>query len=510
MNPLALDNLQSLSWFFPEFALTAGVLLVVLWDLATKGSNRIRGVAAITVAALLTSGGLSMVYLVRALDGQVQTFTLFQGLLAFDPFAHLMRVVFAFAAGIAVIFAIPATETGAHDPKRRGSGEFFTLLLVVTLGLNLMAMSRNLLMIYLSLELVSVISFVLAGFKLGDRRSAEGALKYVIYGGTASGVMLYGMSWLFGISQSLDLGEIGNQVALATAQNGRVPLVLLVGVVCIIAGFGYKISAAPFHMWTPDVYEGSPTSITAFLSVGPKAAGFAVLLRFFDEGVHATTHLNGQLTPWALLAGLLAMASMIVGNFTALGQNNVKRMLAYSSIAHAGYMLLGFGVFDVVGKQAILFYIVTYALMNLGAFLVVAAVAERHGDNEDITHFNGLGGRSPVLAATMAIFLFSLTGLPPFAGFVGKFYIFAALIQAGGDWNWFLAAVGVVNSVVSLFYYARVIRAMYLTPASSPEPFSTRESWTTTTIALAVPTLVLGVYWGPIYDFITASLALPR
>lgn len=511
MNPLALDNVQSLSWFFPEFALTAGVVLVVLWDLITTGRNRVRGVTAITLAALMTSGGLSMVYLVNQLGGkQVHSMTLFQGLLAFDPFSHLLRVVFAFVGAIVIIFAAPSEETGAHDKKRRGAGEFFALLLVITLGLNLMVMSRNLLMIYLSLELVSVISFVMAGFKLNDRKSAEAALKYVIYGGTASGIMLYGMSWLFGISQTLDIGEIGKQVVLVTHQNGSVPLVVLVGVGCIMAGFGYKISAAPFHMWTPDVYEGAPTSITAFLSVGPKAAGFAVLLRFFEEGLHATTHVDGDLTPWALLAGLLAMASMVMGNFTALHQDNVKRMLAYSSIAHAGYMLLGFGVFDVVGKQAILFYIVTYAFMNLGAFLVVAAVAERNGNDETISAFQGLGSRSPVLAVTMAIFMFSLTGVPPFAGFVGKFYIFAALIKSGGNWNWFLAAVGVVNSVVSLFYYARVLRAMYFTPAAKPEPFTTRESWITTTIALAVPTLVLGVYWGPVYDFISSSLALPH
>ncbi|HQB47199.1 MAG TPA: proton-conducting transporter membrane subunit, partial [Polyangiaceae bacterium] len=234
-----------------------------------------------------------------------------------------------------------------------------------------------------------------------------------------------------------------------------------------------------------------------------------ILVRFFAEALQATAQSPGGLTPWAFLGGLLAMATMIVGNFTALHQNNVKRMLAFSSIAHAGYMLLGFCVFSDSGVKAIVFYIVVYAFMNLGAFLVVAAVAERHNDDESIESYYGLGTRAPVLAVMMAIFLFSLTGLPPFAGFIGKFYIFAALVRAGGSWNWILAAVGVVNSAVSLFYYARILRAMYLTAPTTDKPFSTRLSWSTTAVALAIPTIVLGVYWAPIYDLVARSVSGP-
>ena len=369
-----------------------------------------------------------------------------------------------------------------------------------------MAMSRNLLMIYLSIELVSVISFVMAGFKRGDARSSEAALKYVVFGGMASGVMAYGMSWLYGLAGSLDLAVIAERVAV-TSGSGQVPVALLVGVLCILAGFGYKISAAPFHLWTPDVYEGAPTSITALLSVGPKAAGFAILVRFFKEGLEATSQSDGLLTPWSLFGGLMAMATMIVGNFSALQQDNVKRMLAFSSIAHAGTMLLGFCVFNDAGVRAIVFYIVVYACMNLGAFLVVAAVAERHGDSESIETYHGLGTRAPVLAVLMAIFLFSLTGLPPFAGFIGKFNLFAALVEAGGGWNWFLAAVGVVNSAVSLFYYARILRAMFLTKPTTDSPVIVRPSWTTAVVALAVPTVVLGVYWGPVYDLVARSVS---
>lgn len=499
-----LDNVQSLTWFLPEVALIAGLMLVILWDLIARGRSRITGIVVLTLAALATSGALSGAYLAAP---SVKSVLLFNGMLSFDPFAHLFRTLFAGVAAIVVIFAAPSAETGAGRKDRAGAGEFFTLLLVVTLGLNLMVMSRNLLMIYLSLELVSVISFVLAGFKIDNRKSAEGALKYVIFGGTASGIMLYGMSWLFGLARSLDLADIATRISLDTAHEGRIPLAILVAVICIMAGFGYKISAAPFHMWSPDVYEGAPTSVTAFLSVGPKAAGFAVLVRFFQEALHASARVEGQLTPWAIIAGTLAIATMVVGNFSALHQSNVKRMLAYSSIAHAGYMLLGFCVFNEDGVNAIIFYIFTYAFMNLGAFLVVSAVAERSSGSEDISAFRGLGTRAPLLAASMAVFLFSLAGLPPFAGFIGKFYIFASLVNAGGPWNWALAAIGVVNSVVSLFYYARIVREMFLTKTTETAPFSARTVWSAATIVLAIPTVALGVYWAPVYDLITTSLS---
>ena len=361
--------------------------------------------------------------------------------------------------------------------------------------------------------MVSVISFVLAGFKIGDRKSSEGALKYVIFGGVASGVMLYGMSWIYGSTQSLNLGEIYQAISTMAAAQGKVPEAVFIGVLCMLAGFGYKIAAAPFHMWTPDVYEGAPTPVTAFLSVGPKAAGFAVLVRFFYDALHAqgaSADLAFAAAPWAVVAGCLAMATMSVGNLSALGQDNVKRMLAYSSIAHAGYMLLGFSVFNEAGTAAIVFYIVAYCFMNLGAFLIVMALAESNGGDETMTAFRGLGRRAPVVAAIMTVFLVSLAGIPPMAGFVGKFYIFAALIKSGGSWNWLLAVVGVVNSIISLFYYARVIRAMYLEDAEVAEPAQIRKLFGATSIALAVPTLVLGIYWSPVYEFVARSLTMVR
>ena len=515
METRPLDNVQSLSYFAPELVIIVAILLLIVWDLVAPPRLKTTGLVVLSLGALAYSAGTSAWLLAR--DAKPQN--LFYGLLAFDRFSNTFRILFAFVTGAVVVFSVPPLPVGHTLPDRgvredrRDQGEFFTLLMVLALGMNLMAESRSLLMIYLSLELVSVISFVMAGFKINDARSSEAAMKYVIFGGVASGIMLYGMSWIFGLSQSLYLGDCAAKVAELTRAQGKVPEVVVVGVVCMLAGFGYKISAAPFHMWTPDVYEGAPTPVTAFLSVGPKAAGFAVLVRFFADALGSLTpQLNASGvaidTPWPVIAGCLAMATMTVGNLSALGQDNVKRMLAYSSIAHAGYMLLGFSVFSSAGIASIVFYVVTYCFMNLGAFLLVMAVAEQSDGDESIAAFRGLGRRAPVVAAMMALFLFSLTGLPPFAGFVGKFYLFAAVVKAGGAWNWTVVVVGVLNSVISLFYYARVVRAMFLEQGERTEPTLVRPLFGATSVALAVPTLVLGIYWAPVYDFVERSLTM--
>jgi NADH-quinone oxidoreductase subunit N len=526
-----VDNVESLKYFAPEFALIGGVLLIIVWDLVAKGRAKITGIVGLSGVALAISAGVG----INALVSNDPPITLFYGLLAFDRFSNLFRVLFAFITAVIILFSIPSDELTppagqsardaaddaaqtAKDPElkkfRRDPGEFFALLLTITLGMNLMASSRHLLMIYLSLELVSVISFVMAGLKFQDAKSSEAAMKYVVFGGVASGIMLYGMSWIFGLTQSLYLGDCALRIAELTTQQGKVPAVVFVGTVCMLAGFGYKISAAPFHMWTPDVYEGSPTPVTAFLSVGPKAAGFSVLIRFFWDALGAAEMpiVKGAPvdTPWPVIAGCLAMATMTVGNLSALGQDNVKRMLAYSSIAHAGYMLLGFSVFSEAGVASIVFYIFTYCFMNLGAFLVVIAIAEQHGGDETIGAFKGLGRRAPLMAAVMTVFLVSLAGLPPLAGFVGKFYLFSALLNAGGSWNWAVAVVGVVNSVISLFYYARVMRAMYLEKSATTSPTTVRTLFGAASVALAVPTLILGVYWGPLYDFVLGSLGMVK
>jgi NADH-quinone oxidoreductase subunit N len=518
----AKGNIESLAYFGPELALIAAILAVIVWDLLAK-EQRLKVIGAITicVAALAYSALSSLSFLTRGLEPQ----NLFHGLIAFDDFAHTFRILFAFVSAAIIVFAAPpmlsagrsggalSRASGTTGPEGRNAGEMLCLLMVLTVGMNLMAASRHLLMIYISLEMVSVISFVLAGFKIGDRKSSEGALKYVIFGGVASGVMLYGMSWIYGLTRSLNLGEIHTAIVAMTADGGKIPEAAFIGVVCMLAGFGYKISAAPFHMWTPDVYEGAPTPVTAFLSVGPKAAGMAMLLRFFSDALGASAEKYAEMAiapPWPIIAGCLAMATMTVGNLTALNQDNVKRMLAYSSIAHAGYMLLGFSVFTEAGTAAIVFYVFAYCFMNLGAFLVVQAIAEVNGGDETVGAFRGLGQRAPVLAVVMTVFLISLAGIPPMAGFIGKFYLFAALIDVGGSWYWLLAVVGVLNSLVSLYYYARVVRAMYLERAEAPGRLDVRRIFGAATFALAVPTLILGVYWGPVYDFVSSSLTMVR
>jgi NADH-quinone oxidoreductase subunit N len=500
------DNVQSLAYFTPELGLIGAILLLIVWDLVAPKHLKLGGLVVISLAALGYSGGMGAYFLSR----DVGPYNLFYGLLAFDRFSNLFRLLLAFVTATIVLFSLPSQKADVEPEVRRDPGEFFTLLLVLSLGMSLMAQSRNLLLIYLSLELVSVISFVMAGYKINDARSSEAALKYVIFGGVASGIMLYGMSWIFGLTTSLNLGECAAHISALTAKQGKVPEVVFVGTVCMLAGFGYKISAAPFHMWTPDVYEGAPTPVTAFLSVGPKAAGFAVLVRFFSDALNAGHVAPGIATPWPVIAGCLAMATMTIGNLSALGQQNVKRMLAYSSIAHAGYMLLGFSVFSEAGVASIVFYVVTYCFMNLGAFMVVMALAEQNGGDETVAAFRGLGRRAPILAIVMAVFLVSLTGLPPMSGFIGKFYVFSALVTAGGTWNWVLAVVGVLNSVISLFYYARVLRAMYLEKGEGTEPTVVRPLLGATTCALAVPTLLLGIYWGPVYDFVARSLTMVR
>lgn len=496
---LPLDNAKSLAYIYPELAIAIGVMAIIVWDLAVKGKGKLEGIAGICLATLTYSGVMGFI----SKDKHVE---LFGGLLVTDQVSNLFRAFFAFVTAIAVILSMPVRSKRVEFAHGRGDGQFYTLLMCISLGMNLMAMAQNLLMIYLSLELVSVISFVLAGYKLTDRKSWEGALKYVIFGGFSSGIMLYGMSWIFGLTQSLHLPTILSRIAEMTAQQGKVPEAVIVGVVCMMAGFGYKISAAPFHMWAPDVYEGAPTQVTMFLSVGPKAAGFAVMMRFFAEGLGAYGASGPGAETWKMIAGIIAIATMTVGNLSALNQPSVKRMLAYSSIAHAGYMMLGFCVFTGAGASSIVFYILVYCAMNLGAFLIQMLVAEETG-LETIDGFRGLGMKSPLIAVTMTIFLFSLAGIPPLAGFVGKFYIFLALIKSGGMWSWTLAIIGVLNSVISVFYYARVAKAMWLekSVAGVVEDVPVRGLYGLTAAALALPTLVLGLYWAPVYAWVERS-----
>jgi len=314
-------------------------------------------------------------------------------------------------------------------------------------------------MAYLSLEFVSLTSYVLTGFLRHNRRSGEAALKYLIYGGVASGAMIYGMSWVFGLSGSMDYAAIAKQVGGLDATTGQGAF--FVALLLVLAGFGYKIAAVPFHMWAPDVYVGAPIPVTAFLAVGSKAAGFAILIRFFNFGVTADGALGsvpGGLPLVALLM-MICFLTMTLGNLAALSQENVKRLLAYSSISHAGYALLGAIVFREEGVQAALMYLAVYYTMNLGAFWVVMLVANQTG-REDLDGYRGLAWRGGAgLSVALTTFLASLAGLPPFAGFIGKVYVFKAGLHAE---MYALVLAGALNSVVSLYYYFRIVKKMFL------------------------------------------------
>jgi NADH-quinone oxidoreductase subunit N len=450
-----MDATASLGYFGPELILTGAILVVIAVDLVTSGRRSI----APALTALLGAG--AALFAACALLGEPARTWLFGRMIVLDGFSVFFKVLLGLALVATVWMSLGSREVRGQPNE----GEYYTLLLSSGLAMLLMASAGNLLMAYLALEFASLTSYVLTGFLRHNRRSMEASLKYLIYGGVASGAMIYGMSWVFGLTGSMDYAGIADGVAkLDPASRSAFFLAL----VLVLAGFGYKIAAVPFHMWAPDVYTGAPIPVTAFLAVGSKAAGFAILLRFFHFGVGDGGPIAAvKSIPLVPLATLLCAATMTLGNLAALSQQNMKRLLAYSSIAHAGYALLGFVAFADAGVQAVLFYLVVYYIMNLGAFWVVMLVANRTG-REDIGAYRGLawrGGAAPALA--LALFLFSLAGLPPLAGFVGKFYVFAAGIEGR---FYALVVVGVLNSVVSLYYYARVVKTMFLDEPRPEDP----------------------------------------
>lgn len=485
-----LSNFESLRYFLPETILTGTILLLVFWDLLLRNKKGLAYIAAL--------GCLLSLWAAVELYGSPGGW-LFRRMIVLDNFSLFFKVV-PLVATLLVIWM----SVGCREIQKVHTGEYYAILLTSALGMFFMASSSNLLMAYLSLEMVSLTSYILTGFLPHNRRSSEAGLKYLIYGGVASGTMIYGMSWVFGLTGSLDYATINHVLLQGTANR----LALFMALVFILAGFGYKIVFVPFHMWSPDVYQGAPTPITAFLSVGSNAAGIAILIRFFFPAISRL----GEQGNWSFIPGVewpqfllaVSMVTMTLGNLSALNQQNLKRLLAYSGIAHAGYILMGLVVLNNEGLQAMLFYIVVYLIMNLGAFLVVIIVANATG-KEEIQEYRGLAWRgAAVPAVCMAIFLFSLTGLPPLAGFVGKFFLFAAVID---QQFYLLAVVAIINSVISLYYYARVVKTMFL---DFPEPGDGKISMGVNNSALlgllSVLTVFIGIFWGPLVEYTNYSL----
>ncbi len=490
-----MSNLNSIKYFIPELVIIVTVLISIIADLFyTKKKSYLVGNWVL--------GGLIISLITVLMHNENNVLTLFTDMVTLEPFAVYFKVIILIATVLVV-----AMSRFNNEFKDYRTGEYYILIAIMVFGMMLMVSSVDMIMIYLAIETVSIMSFILAGYLKKEKRSNESSLKYIIYGAFSSGLMLFGMSILFGLTGSTKLCLIGNNIALL---NGSADFALIISFVLILAGFAYKISAVPFHFWTPDVYEGAPTTITAFLSVAPKAAGFAVLIRFFhivfgDAGaLQAGSWLTQVELPWDQILALMAVITMTLGNVVAIQQDNLKRMLAYSSIAHAGYLLMVLPVLSTDSIYAIMFYLFVYVLMNLGAFFTVIAVKNKTG-GETFADFKGIGWKMPIIGLVMAVFMFSLTGLPPTAGFIGKFYLFAALIEGGTQFYW-LAFVGVFNSVISLYYYMRVVKVMYFD--GEPQKTLTNPIFPVTLIltVLAGLIIIFGIYWSPLADWIRNSL----
>ncbi len=495
-----LSNLySSLGHILPEIALSIGLLVLVLFDLIFDTNKKpipYLALAGIIITGYLVIDQLALNKFAFPSGGQT-------GMVAIDSFAAYFKLIILLASFFIILFSFSSDEI-IKTGKRQG--EYYALIYGMILGMLFMVSANDLILVYLSVELLSLSSYVLSGFTKLRERNSEAALKYLIYGSVSSGLMLFGISLMYGITGSTNFIDI-NTILLTGGIN---LLTLSFSTIMIFVGLGFKISAAPFHFWTPDVYEGAPITITAFLSVASKAAGFALLIRIVGIVFISEVEGNGNwillsVFDWEVLLTIISILTMTLGNFAALWQDNLKRMLAYSSIAHAGYILLGLVVFSNQGLIAILIYFFVYLLMNLGSFYVVMLIANQTG-TENIDDYNGIGYTSPFLSIALAIFLISLTGLPPTAGFIAKLYLFIALVDAQ------LVAVAVIallNTVVSLYYYVRVLKHMYLTkPEVLPQPIIATTGQRLLTLALLIPVLVFGIYFTPIVDFAKSCITI--
>ncbi|MEW5974734.1 MAG: NADH-quinone oxidoreductase subunit N [Acidobacteriota bacterium] len=492
---MLLDNLQSLNFFLPELILTVGILAVVIADISFRSLRQL-----LNPVLVLTTLVLAAVYTFR-IDSAAEA-SLFHGMLALDSFTQFFRLLLLLASILVVLASLHSEELKAVH-----QGEFLALLLAVTLGMLLLAGSSNLAMLFLSLELVSLTSYIMVGYLRNDRLSNEASMKYILFGAVASGSMLYGFSLIYGMTGSLNLYAIRDAL-VGGAGQGFNQFTLLLVLILSMAGFGFKTAAVPFHFWCPDVYTGAPTPVTAFLSVAPKAAGFAILVRFFFSGMAQPSGQEWGITTginWSLILIVVSVLTMTLGNIAALSQTNLKRMLAYSSIAHAGYILMGAVALTGEGLKSMLVYLFVYLFMNLGAFLVVTIIYNSE-KTFDVNDYAGMFKRSPFLVIAMGVFMLSLTGIPPFAGFLGKLYVFGSVIDKGLYW---FAVVGAVNAAVAAYYYMRVMRAMILEDGNGNEtPLRMSLLNQALLVTLLIPNVILIVFWNPIDQWTASSVRL--
>jgi len=458
-----------MNWYLisPQLSLGALALIIVLLDLFLK-EKRILGI--VSAAGLALPFGFAL-----SLWGHQET--ILSGMLAVDGFSLFFCFLFL---GIAFLTLLYSTDYLPRIPRLHG--EYYALILLSTTGFTFLAATGELISIYLALELSSLPLYALVAF-LKDEKSTEAGIKYLLLGAIASATLLYGMALMFGLTGRTELSEI----AQALAAGGIREPALLLGVVLLIAGFGFKMAAVPFHGWVPDVYEGAPTPITAYISVGSKAAGFAVILRVFYQAFGQPAWLHAD---WSLTIAVLSAITMTLGNVVAIWQGNIKRLLGYSGIANAGYLMVGLAAASNIGRSGVIFFLVAYTLANLGAFTAIIAISNKI-ESDLIEDYSGMARRAPALALILALCLISLTGIPPTAGFMAKVYIFSAGIQAGFLW---LVIIGVVNSVISAYYYLRVVKVMFLSQPSSEEGVPSSGALRAALAITALGVLLFGVF----------------
>jgi NADH-quinone oxidoreductase subunit N len=465
----------NISWpaVLPLIDVAVGAVIVLLIGVRVEDEDS-DGLGWLSIACLAVAFVLTL--------GQMgSSGSAFSGAIAIDNFAVFFDLVILFAAAMTILISL----SYASDNHLPGA-EYYSLILFAALGMMLMAASDDLIVIFLGLETMSISVYVLAGLKRNDTRSNEAAIKYFLLGAFSTGFLLYGIALFYGATGSIKLDAIRGAIPHGPVAAGPM---LLVGLGMLLIGFGFKVAAVPFHMWTPDAYEGAPTPITAYMAVGVKLAAFAAFLRVFLVNLSAIS------ADWSMVLWVIAALSMTTGNLIAVVQTNIKRMLAYSAIAHAGYIMVAMAAAVPAAGSAILYYLVAYAFSNLGAFAVITAVESRGEPHDLIADFRGLSTRQPLLAAAMAIFLLSLTGVPPLVGFMGKFYIFSSALNAGLVW---LVVIAVLNSVMAAYYYVYVIVAMYMQEGGVAVASIGRRPGLVAAITIAlIGTIVVGIYPAP-------------
>ncbi len=460
----------------PSLILTGTALLALVADLWMEGPDR-EGLGWIGLVGLAATA-------ITALALWNTRISTLSGTIIVDRYGLFFTLLFCAASGLTLLMSMNYLEMTEIK-----TGDYYSLVLFSTVGMVLMATATDLIVIFLGLEVMSIAAYALAGIARGELRSNEAALKYFLLGAFATGFLLFGIALIYGATGSTALAPIAQRL---TTVAGEQRLLVTAGMALLIVGFGFKVAAVPFHVWAPDVYEGSPTAVTALMAVGIKSAAFAAFARVF---MHT---LVLQAPDWSAVLWVLAVLTMTVGNVTALLQRNIKRMLAYSSIAHAGYLLVGMVAGGESGGSAVLFYLLAYALMTLGAFAVVIALGRRGQPNERLDDYAGVGFRSPFLGMAMAVFMLSLAGIPPLAGFIGKFYVFSAAVKSGYIG---LAVIGVLNSVVSVYYYVGVLVRMYMTEGGAEVVAPSSRPYLFATLLLTVTgTVLLGLFPSSLFE----------